>query len=383
MRGARPARTRPARSSPPGRSSIMHRGTSSGAAGWSWSAPGSRAPRSRPRSPGPWPASPRGAPRPRRGHPSARRRRVRFLLLPADTFDPTPEAVARFASGSRSRDCSAGLLDAPASAVRVELDTDTAGPALHASSCPRTRAVRCAPRRRLRRRRAARDRRQTTDDAPRRARHLEVARAELVLSRPSAEPLHAAGLDPDPLAGLRARARRRCDPPATRGRCASTCCRSRRPSVGGCGGGCFVALAAASTSTSTRDALRRPARTRRVAVAAARRRAELVERRAGQQRAHVQARLARAAVRDPGPAARQLTGARPCEAQLTGLLGGLRRVRRREPLPRLRACGSPAAPSSARTCRGGGAASTGVSRTGLFRPARRRVVTATRDRRAA
>ncbi|HXE45399.1 MAG TPA: hypothetical protein VN635_09375 [Conexibacter sp.] len=58
----------------------------------------------------------------------ALRHRVRYLLLPADTFAPTPEAVARFAAGLvRSRRLLAGFFDAPASAVRVQLDTDADG----------------------------------------------------------------------------------------------------------------------------------------------------------------------------------------------------------------------------------------------------------------
>jgi hypothetical protein len=55
-------------------------------------------------------------------------RRSRLLLVPADSFDPTAEAVVAFASGlSRSRRALRGLLEKRASAVRVRLDTDQAG----------------------------------------------------------------------------------------------------------------------------------------------------------------------------------------------------------------------------------------------------------------
>jgi hypothetical protein len=53
------------------------------------------------------------------------RRRARSLLLPTDRFDPEPGAVARFASALvRVRRPLAGIFDAPASAVRVQLDAD-------------------------------------------------------------------------------------------------------------------------------------------------------------------------------------------------------------------------------------------------------------------
>jgi hypothetical protein len=46
--------------------------------------------------------------------------RVAMLAIPADSFDPSPESVVRFASGlSRSRRALRGLLDAPASAASL------------------------------------------------------------------------------------------------------------------------------------------------------------------------------------------------------------------------------------------------------------------------
>lgn len=125
--------------------------------------------------------------------------RVRVLLLPAPSFDPSEEAVVRFASGlGRSRRALRGLLDAPASAVRVQLDADREGRLRYVVELPaRARAA-------LRTAAAAYGEVELRDapadvepDGP-----VEVARAELVLARPSREPLHAAGLDPDPLAGF-------------------------------------------------------------------------------------------------------------------------------------------------------------------------------------
>jgi hypothetical protein len=55
-------------------------------------------------------------------------RRAQLVLLPADTFAPTPEAVVRFASGlSRSRKAIRGALETRASAVRIRIDHDTRG----------------------------------------------------------------------------------------------------------------------------------------------------------------------------------------------------------------------------------------------------------------
>lgn len=126
-------------------------------------------------------------------------RRVAMLAIPADSFDPSPESVVRFASGlSRSRRAIRGLLDAPASAVRLRLDSDLDGRLRygvevpeHARGALRAAAaayqgveLRLAP--------------ATIDEGE----SAEVARAELVLARASSEPLGAAGLDPDPLSGL-------------------------------------------------------------------------------------------------------------------------------------------------------------------------------------
>ncbi len=125
--------------------------------------------------------------------------RVAILAVPADSFDPSPESVVRFASGlSRSRRALRGLLDTPASAVRLRLDADPAGKLRYAVEVPeRARGalrtamsayqgveLRAAP------------------EVPPEPETGEVVRAELVLARASSEPLRAAGLDPDPLSGF-------------------------------------------------------------------------------------------------------------------------------------------------------------------------------------
>jgi hypothetical protein len=125
--------------------------------------------------------------------------RVALLAIPADSFDPSPESVVRFASGlSRSRRALRGLLDAPASAVRLRLDADPAAKLRYAVEVPeRARGA-------LRAAMAAYEgvELRPVPDAPAEPEATEVVRAELVLARASSEPLRAAGLDPDPLSGL-------------------------------------------------------------------------------------------------------------------------------------------------------------------------------------
>jgi hypothetical protein len=127
-------------------------------------------------------------------------RRSRLLLVPADSFDPTAEAVVSFASGlSRSRRALRGLLEKRASAVRVRLDTDQAGRLRYAVELPaRARGTVLAS--------AYRDVEvHDADPDPAEGEQevgVEVARAELVLARGSSEPLRDVGLDPDPLAAI-------------------------------------------------------------------------------------------------------------------------------------------------------------------------------------
>ena len=125
--------------------------------------------------------------------------RVAILAVPADSFDPSPEAVVRFASGlSRSRRALRGLLDAPASAVRLRLDADPDGKLRYAIEVPeRARGAL----------RAAMSAYQGVElraapETPPEPKTGEVVRAELVLARASSEPLRAAGLDPDPLSSF-------------------------------------------------------------------------------------------------------------------------------------------------------------------------------------
>jgi hypothetical protein len=125
--------------------------------------------------------------------------RVAILAIPADSFDPSPESVVRFASGlSRSRRALRGLLDAPGSAVRLRLDADPAGKLRYVVEVPeRARGAL----------RAAMSAYQGVElraapEASPEPETGEVVRAELVLARASSEPLRAAGLDPDPLSGF-------------------------------------------------------------------------------------------------------------------------------------------------------------------------------------
>ena len=135
--------------------------------------------------------------------------RVAMLAVPADSFDPSPDSVVHFASGlSRSRRALRGLLDAPASAVRLRLDADPAGKLRYAVEVPeRARGA-------LRAAMAAYEgvELRAVPEPPAEPEAAEVVRAELVLARASSEPLRAAGLDPDPLSGL-ARAIDALDPP--------------------------------------------------------------------------------------------------------------------------------------------------------------------------
>lgn len=159
------------------------------------------------------------------------RDRVRFQFVPTPSFDPSDEAIVNFASGlSRSRRALRGVPDAPASAVRVRLDTDRDGRLRHSIEVPaHARAA-------LRTAAGAYGEVELVElpastDADGDVKHvglpasidadgdvkvanlparagsnegagpgeIGVARAEMVLARSSAEPLRMAGLDPDPL----------------------------------------------------------------------------------------------------------------------------------------------------------------------------------------
>ena len=150
------------------------------------------------------------------------RDRARVALIPPPSFDPSDEAVVRFAAGlSRSRRALRGLLDAPASAVRIEIASDPNGNLAYAVELP------ARARQALDAAAGAYGEIDLRDDpAGERTiqatgqQDMEVARAELVLARDSSEPLRAVGLDPDPLGGLaRAVDGLRCD----RGDTATVC----------------------------------------------------------------------------------------------------------------------------------------------------------------
>ena len=124
-------------------------------------------------------------------------------LIPAKSFDPGVEAVVRFAAGlvRSRRNGEVGPL-ARASAVRVRLDTDEAGRLRYTLEFPAhaTLPLQTA----LGAFGEAVEVREVTPGQPvpddeTEAMPPEVARAELVLARSSTKPLRDIGLDPDPL----------------------------------------------------------------------------------------------------------------------------------------------------------------------------------------
>lgn len=155
------------------------------------------------------------------------RSRVRFTLVPSDAFDPSLEAVESFAAQlARTRRAVAGFLDGAAGAVRIrirpneeglvgyELEVpkrarsalraacsiygdaqliDTPAPASAADGSP---AGDAQP--------ASGGGRQGAARRTPQERRVKTVRAELVLARSSAEPLAERGMDPDPLQALAA-----------------------------------------------------------------------------------------------------------------------------------------------------------------------------------
>ena len=123
--------------------------------------------------------------------------RVSYVVLAADDFDPSEEAVLRAAAQlSRVRRAVLGWLDPAASAVRVRLDSGADGRMLYRIQVARrARSVVAAAFGSL-------GNLELREDLPAAADALapkHVARAELVLARPSSEPLAMVGLAPDPL----------------------------------------------------------------------------------------------------------------------------------------------------------------------------------------
>jgi hypothetical protein len=129
----------------------------------------------------------------------ALRSRVCVVVVPADEFDPSPETVLRFAAQlTRLRRSVRGWLDKRASAVRVRLEPDRDGRLAYLIEVPaRSRdlvrgALRGYEGVELREAAGAFGERESRSGR-------SVVRAELVLGRPSVEPLGRLGLDPDPL----------------------------------------------------------------------------------------------------------------------------------------------------------------------------------------
>ena len=126
------------------------------------------------------------------------RSRTRLVVLAPDSFDPSTDAVLRFAAQlSRVRRAVGGWLDPRARAVRVLLDADGEGRMRYSLSVPERAlpAVQSAL--------GVFDRVQVQvleePQADNSEGSVEVARAELRLARPSSEPLAHLPLSPDPL----------------------------------------------------------------------------------------------------------------------------------------------------------------------------------------
>ncbi len=131
---------------------------------------------------------------------TALRDRVCFAVVPADEFDPDSEAVLRFAAQLARLDRSVrGWIDRPASAIRIRLEADAAGRLVYLLEVPgRSRellrsALRTFEGVELREPAEARGEVKGTEEL------TATARAELVLARPSVEPLTRVTIDPDPL----------------------------------------------------------------------------------------------------------------------------------------------------------------------------------------
>lgn len=132
------------------------------------------------------------------------RHRIAFAAVPADEYDPDPEAVLRFASQLARLDRRVrGWLDRPASAIRFQLESDAEGRLIYLIEGPERfrellrSAIGSFDGVELRDAESVRST-SPTDPAS------TVLRAELVLARPSVEPLAAVTLDPDPLQAVAA-----------------------------------------------------------------------------------------------------------------------------------------------------------------------------------
>ncbi|MBS1861974.1 MAG: hypothetical protein JSS68_09705 [Actinobacteria bacterium] len=137
---------------------------------------------------------------------TALRERVAFVAVPADEYDPNPETVMRFAAQlGRIDRLVRGWFDRRAGAVRFRLDTDTEGRLVYLIEGPAwsrdllRSAIRSFDGVELRDPETVRAAAVTGEKGPAAETEPTVLRAELVMARPSVEPLAALGLDPDPL----------------------------------------------------------------------------------------------------------------------------------------------------------------------------------------
>lgn len=127
----------------------------------------------------------------------ALRSRVRLLVVPGADFEPSIDAVLRFAAQlARTRRSVRGWFDLRASAIRVRLEPDADGAFSYALEVPARARDLVASALRTYGRIELRESADRPSSSPPRTR---AVRAELVLERDSVEPLARLGLDPDPL----------------------------------------------------------------------------------------------------------------------------------------------------------------------------------------
>jgi hypothetical protein len=129
----------------------------------------------------------------------ALRSRIRLAVAPAEDFDPSLEAVVRFAAQlSRLRRSVRGWLDRRASALRIRLEPDPDGRLAYSVEAPaRAREPLLAALRSYERLEVMEA--PPSEVEPPAGPEREAVRAELVLARRSVEPLARLELDPDPL----------------------------------------------------------------------------------------------------------------------------------------------------------------------------------------
>jgi hypothetical protein len=128
------------------------------------------------------------------------RTRRAVAVVPADEFDPRPELIASFAAQlARADRRIGGWFDRPAGALRIHLTNDGAGRLVYLLEAPEREAARLRVALRGYRGVELRDPEEVIG-AEGGEQEVEAVRAEMVLSQPSVEPLARLALDPDPLA---------------------------------------------------------------------------------------------------------------------------------------------------------------------------------------